>query len=240
MRFRSLNSSVAALSAAIVCAVAFLASPATAAQPAALSAQASSDTYVYWSYWDGEANGNWKSSTVGAGSVTPSDGDVIGWRFGAGEAPGISQPPRVSANFDEICKATPIQAGKKRVGLVVDYGTSAIAPSGQTVPTPSVICQTAAPTDTALQVTSTAVAVRTAPDTMVCGINNYPASGCGYPVAAAVATQDETLASSSPSASAQAESSGPGNNPTGIAIGVFVIVVLAIGALVMSRRKREV
>ncbi|MBM3660865.1 MAG: hypothetical protein FJW95_15385, partial [Actinobacteria bacterium] len=43
----------------------------------------------YWAYYRSPAgNGGWQYSRGGAGATRVSDGDVEGWRFGAGGAPG--------------------------------------------------------------------------------------------------------------------------------------------------------
>lgn len=49
----------------------------------------------YWSYWH-LLEGAWTYSNVGANAYQVSDGDVEGWRWGAGEAPPV-------VLFDDIC-----------------------------------------------------------------------------------------------------------------------------------------
>lgn len=82
--------------------------------------QASAANYLYWSYWQQTA-GKWAFSSVGADKATPSDGAVEGWRWAIDDGSG-SRSPRVLPTFEQLCASTPAEAGKKRVGLVVDFG----------------------------------------------------------------------------------------------------------------------
>lgn len=56
------------------------------------------DPSRYWGYWHLE-NEDWAYSTVGANAYIVRDGDVEGWRWGAGEPPPI-------VLFDDICRST--------------------------------------------------------------------------------------------------------------------------------------
>ena len=61
-------------------------------------------------------------------SRRPADGGVEGWRFAISPATSSTIPPRHSPSFSSLCGNTPAEDGKKRVGLVIDYGTSSDAP----------------------------------------------------------------------------------------------------------------
>lgn len=142
------------------------------------SAEATS--YRFWSYWLGSDSG-WTFSSQGA-SRRPADGTVEGWRFAVSAASSSTTPPRHTSSFDRICGSTPPQDGKKRVGLVVDFGTSADAPDGETPPARIATC-VVAPTDAnGYAVLAAAVQLRT-DGGLICGMNGYPAAECGVAVA---------------------------------------------------------
>lgn len=68
----------------------------------------------YWSYWRREADG-WRYATRGAAGQTVRDGDVEGWRWGAGDPPGHTTfaaicPPPVTATATVAPTATPTAA----------------------------------------------------------------------------------------------------------------------------------
>ena len=77
------------------------------------------DSFVYWGYWQ-QTNGSWVYSQVGAATANPADGTVEGWRWMIDEGGAKPRPPRLTATFAQLCGSTPAEAGKKRVGLVVD------------------------------------------------------------------------------------------------------------------------
>ena len=79
------------------------------------------DSFVYWGYWQ-QTNGSWVYSQVGAATANPADGTVEGWRWMIDEGGAKPRPPRLTATFAQLCGSTPAEAGKKRVGLVVDFG----------------------------------------------------------------------------------------------------------------------
>ena len=143
------------------------------------SAEASS--YRFWIYWTG-GDGDWTFSNQGA-ARRPADGTVDGWRFAVSQESGSASEPRIPSTFEQICGSTEPVEGKKRVGLVIDFGTKADAPSGETPPTDKVArCVVAPLTATGYDILVTAAAVRVE-EGMVCGIAGYPRSECGEPVA---------------------------------------------------------
>jgi hypothetical protein len=56
------------------------------------------DPSRYWGYWH-LVNEGWTYSTVGANAYAVQDGDVEGWRWGAGEPPPV-------VLFDDICHSS--------------------------------------------------------------------------------------------------------------------------------------
>ncbi len=51
---------------------------------------------VYWTYWHWR-DGAWQYSQAGAAGYRVRDGDVEGWRWGAGDS------PSVSISFEQVC-----------------------------------------------------------------------------------------------------------------------------------------
>lgn len=209
------------------------ATPAASDPPASTSAAtAASTAYVYWSYWTQPTVGSWAVAATGAGTQTPPDGAVIGWRYGVGSIGDINQAPRSADDFAKICGSVSPVTGKKRVGVVIDYGTSAIAPNGEQPPATTSACSIVDTASNALQVTGAVAPERTTPAGMVCGLNGYPATGCGSQVSMAVATTDSGSAASTSTAPPPATSALP------TIIGGAVILVLAVGGVLMARKRR--
>ena len=141
----------------------------------ASSAEATS--YRFWIYWTG-GSGDWDFAAQGA-SRRPADGAVEGWRFAISEEVGASATPRLSSSFQQICGSTQPVQGKKRVGLVIDFGTGADAPSGQSPPPgPVARCVVAPTTANGYEILTSVTSLRV-DDGMICGIAGYPTSGCG-------------------------------------------------------------
>lgn len=211
--------------------------PASAASsaPSSSGSPASDTAYTFWSYWTGEASGGWIFAQTGAQSIIPADATSQGWRFGVGETPTLTETPRAPVDFEATCSGTPSADGKKRVAVVVDSGTTAEAPSGQ-VPAGLVSKCASVPTKAnGLQVLSSVTAVRQDANGLVCGVGNYPTSGCGEQVSVAALTAAQDSASPEPAAV-------PGRGITNwppFALGALVIAILAITAVLLSRRRRD-
>jgi hypothetical protein len=139
---------------------------------------ANAASYRYWSFWVGAGDG-WSYAQVGAGSTRPADGSVQGWRFAISAGASSSTiPPRVAASFATICGSDPAPEGRKRIGLVVDFGTTADAPTGETPPRGIArVCLEAPASATGAAVLAQAFAVRSK-DGLVCGIDGYPRTEC--------------------------------------------------------------
>jgi hypothetical protein len=144
------------------------------------SGPAEASSYRYWSYWIGGGDG-WGFSTQGA-ARRPADGTVDGWRFSISEASSSTTPPRREPSFARICGDTAPVAGSKRVGLVVDFGTTSDAPPGETPPALLARCVVVPEDANGYDVLATTVSLRTQ-DGLVCGLAGYPATECGAPVA---------------------------------------------------------
>jgi hypothetical protein len=209
----------------------------------ATTAQAE-DGYRFWGYyqWSG---GQWAFSQKGSDVVVPADGSVEGWRYAVGGAK--PRVPRAAGDFQAICGPTPAETGKKRVALVIDPGTPADAVSGET---PGPATGTCVMTD--VKATGAKILAAVAPvrieKGLTCGIDGYPAKGCGDPVKNinVPATDDPVQlqikpavgATAAPASSTSSSSTDDGSTPwTGIIIAAVVVVLLAGGGLVLSRRR---
>jgi hypothetical protein len=145
------------------------------------AAPAQATSYRFWSYWLG-GDGDWSFSSQGA-SRRPTDGTVDGWRFAVSEASSSTIPPRHSSSFGRICGSTDAVDGSKRIGLVVDFGTTSDAPDGET---PGVVISTCvvAPVDAnGYDVLDLAGVQLRTNSGLICGFNGYPATECGVVVA---------------------------------------------------------
>jgi hypothetical protein len=116
---------------------------------------------------------------VGAGSTRPADGAVEGWRFAVSEGASRSSiAPRTAASFDTICGTKERPDGKKRVALVVDFGTSADAPPGERPPSGVVVhCAVVSNNASGAAVLLDAFTARS-DQGLICGIDGYPSREC--------------------------------------------------------------
>lgn len=191
-------------------------------------APAQAVAYRYWGFYQ-LTDGKWSFAQKGSDQVTPADGSVDGWRFAINEA-SASRLPRAVADFGQICAQTPAQQGKKRVGLVIDFGRAADnadPAKGAGAPTPKAVCAVVAADANSTEVLKAASDLRTEKG-LICAVDGYPAAGCGaeikdndLPAAAKAPDKAITLTlpdstgasaapgSSSPSASGSATSSAP-------------------------------
>lgn len=211
--------------------------PASAAsgEPSAAGSPGADTAYTFWSYWTGEAKGEWTFAQTGAQSIIPADATSQGWRFGIGETPTLIEKPRAAVDFEAACSGTAPTDGQKRVAVVIDSGTTAEAPSGQ-VP-PGLVSECASvPTDAnGLQVLSSLTSIRQDSNGLVCGVGTYPTTGCGEQVSVATLAAEQKSPSPQP---ARAPTTGLTGWPP-FALGAFAIAILAIAAVLISRRRRD-
>ncbi|MFJ5190536.1 SCO2322 family protein [Streptomyces sp. NPDC088394] len=206
--------------------------------------------YRYWSFWEGSGSG-WTYATQGPSLVRPDDGAVQGFRFSVSEDSQDSAKPRRAAEFTKICADTPAKDGTKRIALVIDPGTAADAPAGETPPAPRTACARVAPDASAAEaLASVAKPLRYSSDAMLCAIAGYPGSGCGEQVSgdgngsgsgSGNGTPGASASvSASPSGSAASSASGgSGGGPSaGVLVGVGAVLLLGIAAVVQARRRR--
>ena len=192
------------------------------------SGRAQAAGYRYWSFWDYDA-GRWTYATQGPATARPADGAVQGFRFSVSEDSGDSAKPRGSVSFPVICARTPAQDGKKRVALVLDFGTAADAPSGETPPARRTVCaRVSADGTTADALASVAKPLRYDTNALLCAIGGYPRQGCG----------EQVSGGRKPTAAAQ-----KGDKTAGPSVGLFAgagaVALLAAAAVWQARRRRH-
>jgi MYXO-CTERM domain-containing protein len=179
------------------------------------AAPAQAATYQYWSYFHGDTTA-WTMSMEGA-TYVPGDGTVEGWRYVETTGDEIAPEPRVAPDFASLCGNTAAEAGKKRVGLVVDYGTVDASDTADTLAT-CVLVDEGADGFAVLQAATTI----TTDNGMVSCIQGVPSASCDAVPGIVTTSTSETAT--------------PSSN-RGIVIGILAAVLL-LGALVVTRRRR--
>lgn len=216
-----------------------------------LAGPAAAAAYRYWGYYQ-LTDGAWTFATKGPDQVTPPEGSVEGWRFAvAGESD--TRFPRATLSFADICGSTPSQDGKKRVGVVIDYGRDADAETG-TPPAPRAAC---AVVDTSASGAETlaAVAALRADKGLICGLDNWPTAGCGDEVKApsdAAKAADTPIVIAAPAATPTATetSSAAATDPAATTtddmtttviswVAVLGVAALLVALLLNQRRRRQ-
>jgi hypothetical protein len=207
---------------------------------AAGTANASSG-YRYWNYFHVQGS-KYVFAKTGPGSYTPKDNAVEAYRYGTSTtADGL--PPRADLSvykISKICGDVHPAAGKKRVGVLLDFGTGADAASGETPPKPRAACAVVPDNATGEQVLDKVAEVRFQKQ-LVCGIDGYPVKTCSVTVKNPPATgKAQNVAFALPS-SRQDDTSSSGGGNTGLIVGVVVVVaLLSGGGLLLTRRNRTV
>ncbi|MGC9537717.1 SCO2322 family protein [Streptomyces sp. UG1] len=197
---------------------------------AAQAAQAAG--YRYWSFWERKGD-TWIYATQGPATARPSDGDVQGFRFAVSADSKDAAQPRGAAEFAVICARTPAQDGTKRVALVLDFGTPADAPSGETPPARRTACARVAPDATTAEVlAAVAKPLRYDTDALLCAIAGYPRKGCGEQVS------DDDAREPAPTSDSAEVDSGDGSTWLGLVAGIAAVAVLAAAAIWQARRRR--
>jgi hypothetical protein len=154
---------------------------------AALPAHAA--TFQYWGYYQ-LTDGAWVFAQKGSGETNPADGAVEGWRWAISEESGTPpRTPRLTPTFEQVCAGSVAQSGKKRVAVVLDYGRAVDGDGSAPPPDPGTECAVVPTAATGAEVLAAVAAVRTGTTGLVCGVNGYPATGCGGAVSSLSAEQ---------------------------------------------------
>jgi hypothetical protein len=199
--------------------------------------QAHATGYRYWSFWDLDG-GHWTYATQGPATARPSDGDVQGFRFSVSENSSDASKPRGAASFSAICARTPAKEGTKRVAFVLDFGTAADAPSGETPPAGRTACARV-PDDatTADALAAVAKPLRYDTNALLCAITGYPRTGCGEQVSGGSKADAPGKADASGKAGKAPKSDyGPS---VGLFAGAGAIAALGAAAVWQARRRRN-
>lgn len=208
------------------------------------------DGYRFWGYYQWSA-GQWAFAQKGSEAVVPADGSVEGWRYAVGGTK--PRMPRAAGDFQAICGSTPAETGKKRVALVVDPGTPQDSATGEAPPPATGTCVVSEPKATGAKILAATAKVRIEKG-LTCGIDGYPAKGCGDPVkniqvpatdtpvtlemgAAVGSATTPTPTAGASQAPASVDADEDGAPWGGILIAALVVVLLAGGGLVLSRRR---
>ena len=206
------------------------------------------DGYKYWNYFHVQGS-KFVFASTGASEYTPKDGAVEAYRYGlSSTAAGLA--PRTDPTtytFDDLCAGTKPKSGEKRVGVLLDYGTSKDAAGGQQPPKPRGACA-AVPTNANGQQVLGAVADVRTEKSLTCGIDGYPVKTCSVTVKnppAAAKEQNVSFAmpkqaekSGSSSKPASSGSDDGGGFPWALVVVVVLVVVLAAGGFALARRNR--
>jgi len=207
------------------------------------------DGYRYWNYFHVK-NGSFAFATTGPSGFVPKDGGTEAYRYGTSTAKqGLT--PRADLDklgFGTVCADTKAQSGKKRVAVLIDYGTKADS-AGAKVPAPRAACASVPANANGQQVLAAVAEVRSSKG-MDCALDGYPASGCGDPVKdATVPATEQPVAFQLPASAGAsagdaadtkpAASQDSGNNTPLLVGGAVVLVLLAGGAFALSRRTKR-
>ncbi|TRV82015.1 hypothetical protein FKN01_01675 [Streptomyces sp. 130] len=201
--------------------------------------------YRYWSFWEGSANG-WSYATQGPSLVRPEDGSVQGFRFSVSADSQDASKPRRAPDFAKICADTPAKDGSKRVAVVIDPGTAADAPDGETPPAPRTACaRVAEDASGAEALAAVAEPLRYDASAMLCAISGYPATGCGEQVSGDGGGNGEGDggtegggAAPTPASAASSGGHADGGPSAGVLVGIGAVLLLGVAAVAQARRRR--
>lgn len=141
-------------------------------------ASAAEKGWRFWAYFQSSPTAHsWKMALTGP-SVEVKDGAVEGWVFTLSSKSVQSKRPSVSPNFSTICSGVDKEVGIARVGLVVDFGPTVIAPKGEKPLTTLTRCVRVSEGSNGLDVLQQVVDVRQSGQGFICALAKYPAREC--------------------------------------------------------------
>jgi hypothetical protein len=144
-----------------------------------VSSEAASKGYRYWGYFQAApGESSWTAAMTGP-TVDIKDGAVEGWSFVFSSDDIPSEAPSVKPDFATICAHIKPVPGKKRIGLVIDFGKKSYAPNGEKVKRTQVRCVRTAKSSQGIDVLGQVVKVRAEASGLICGFNGYPRQECG-------------------------------------------------------------
>jgi len=155
-------------------------------------AQAAGSGYRYWGYFQAAPKATTWTAAMTGPTVDIADGSVEGWAFTfSSDAIPNATSPSVLPDFQSICGKTRAVAGKKRIGIVIDFGATYLAPNGEKPLKTVKRCITIEKKAQGIDVLGKVVRVRADKSGLICGLSGYPRKECGVeiPTPAALATK---------------------------------------------------
>jgi hypothetical protein len=115
-------------------------------------------------------------------TVDIADGAVEGWSFvfSSDDVPSLS--PKVKPDFATICAGVKSDKDTKRIGLVIEYGSKAWAPKGESPKKTITTCVRTAKTSQGIDVLGQVTKIRAESSGLICGLGGYPAKECGVEI----------------------------------------------------------
>lgn len=205
------------------------------------------DGYRYWNYFHVKGT-SYVFAQVGASGYTPKNDAIEAYRYGTSTTTNGLAPRADLTDYtiDKICAGLEPDAGKKRVGVLLDYGTTSDAASGETPPAPRAACAVVAKDANGQQVLEAVADVRF--DKLTCGIDGYPVKSCSVTVKSPAKQPaqknvtfavPETAAAGAHSQPTKARSDD-NSNLTAPLVGAGVVLVLLVGGgIVLTRRNKS-
>ncbi|WP_052865626.1 SCO2322 family protein [Streptomyces niger] len=210
------------------------------------AAPAHAEEYRYWSFWtaDAAAHGEhaWSYATEGPSTARPEDGGTVGFRFTVSADSARAATPRAAVDFDAVCGGTKAADGRKRVAVVIDFGTAADAPKGETPPATRKECARV-PADASAGEALAAVAapLRYNSAALLCAISGFPQKGCAEQAGGPGKASADPA---SPGAGAAGDDASDGDTDAGgpsagLIGGIAAVAVLGAAAVWQARRRRR-
>jgi hypothetical protein len=144
--------------------------------------QAATKGWRYWGYFQAAPGTHkWTAAMTGP-TVDISDGAVEGWSFvfSSDDVPSLS--PAVAPDFAKICSGVKGDKDTKRIGVVIEFGSKAWAPKGETPKKTITTCVRTAKTSQGIDVLAQVTKIRAASSGLICGLGGYPAKECGVEI----------------------------------------------------------
>jgi len=146
------------------------------------TSSAATKGYRYWGYFQAAPQANTWTAAMTGPTVDIKDGAVEGWSFVFSNDDIPSVAPSVLPDFKKICGSTKSVSGKKRIGLVIDFGQKSYAPTGEKIQKTIVRCVVTAKNSQGIDVLGQVVKVRAGSSGLICGFNGYPKKECGVEI----------------------------------------------------------
>jgi hypothetical protein len=144
---------------------------------------AADNGYRYWGYFQAAPKATvWTAAMTGP-TVDIADGSVEGWAFTfSGEAIPDASSPSVLPDFQSLCSKTRAVAGKKRIGIVIDFVPTYLSPKGERALKTVKRCIVIDKKAQGIDVLGKVVRVRADKSGLICGLAGYPRKECGVEI----------------------------------------------------------